>query len=185
MATLDEFMAQYQAYYGKFPLELDKERDREALAVWRRWIAPITPDKMDRIFKTLNDHRASQGTRVKPLLEAFRRAESGALRGAEFTSPELRDAQEKMKTPLFDFSKEGFPRRREAFLIELPRKTIKRFSESWGDLTSRIITSDEFKKRSVAEDWYLPEWHDYETAKKKRICLAWGIGMPKEEEVPF
>lgn len=178
MATLDEFMAVYQAFYGKFPLELDRERDRDALAIWRKWMAPITPYKMDKIFKTLNEHRATQGTRVKPLLEAFKRAQSGSLPGPEATSQELRDAEEKMKKPLFDFTKEGFPRRREAFLIELP-KAVQH--ECWGALGK--MPQSEFREKIKV--WYAPEWADYDLDEKKRLCQSWGIRMPEEEEIPF
>lgn len=183
MATLEEFMSTYQAFYGKFPLELNRESDREALGVWRKWIATLTPERLENVFKVLNDYRAKEGIRMRPLLEAFQRVQSAIAAGGDLKSKELRKAEEKMKIPLFDFGKEGFPRQREAFLVELPRKTIKQISESWKQLTGRTITPKDFKKRLITEGWYLPEWSDYEPEEQERLCRTWKVRNP--DEVPF
>lgn len=187
MASIEEFLSRYQALYGKFPIYGKTEIDRQTMALWRNFVSPLTPDKMERVFAILNAQRAKFGERQKPLLESFQRASNAAdleYSGSDiFKSKEEMEAEKIMGTPLFDFETEGFPQIREAYLIELPKKTVRRWGEIWGNLMSLEITAKEFKEIMKREKWYLPEWEDYQPNEKARLLAKWKTKDP--EAIPF
>lgn len=185
----DLFVAQYEANYGSFPI-VSGEKGKLMADFWRKWLEKVPTTQLDLVFKQISEQRKKTNERFKPRLEMFERAWEAVKNEREaftdsYKSKEEKAAEALMKLPLFDFAKDGFPLRREAFLIELPSATVKRFNRSWEEMTTRKITSQEFKDRMEEEGWYLPEWDDYDRGKKEMLCKRWKIPLPKEEELPF
>ena len=188
MCDKSAFFGLYVARFGPFPAD---DLKTEAVRVeWQDFIDSVP----ERLLRPLFDRMADTWTALnaKPRLSPLRKALSHVRacymteedrRRADMSGDGIKHYEAIALTPLFDFGKDGFPRRREVLQCDLPRKNARYIKEQWMRLADRKIDAQEFKTATAA--CWRPEWYDYEDDEKTMLCRKWNVKRPVEEEVPF
>lgn len=176
----EKFAGLYAAYWGNFPMP---EAPSE-LHAWMDFFEQIPDSLLDDLFRRVNDNRKGI---AKPRLGAFwaawraLQADTAGQRDV-YRDPKDERAKRQLNTPLFNFALPGFPKRREAYLCELPRSHIEIRDEMWDKyvMHPKMTRSEMLAMNRALFD---VTWDDYTDEEKQARCKRWSIDMPKRKNM--